>query len=80
MESEGFCYTCWETPDGYLTKDGVSGRELREGDSSGLSSVCTWRPMVLERVDESSAFVRCCVCGTWKTRAEDDLYGHSRLL
>ena len=41
-----------ERPDGNLLDDGVSGTECREGESSGLRSVCSCRPM-LETVEES---------------------------
>lgn len=46
-------HTCCDNPEGYLLEDGVSGTELRDGESSGFSRVCSWRPMVLETVEES---------------------------
>ena len=55
-DEEKFNHTCCEYPDGCRLEDGVSGTELREGDSSGLRSVCTLRLMLgllLETVDES---------------------------
>lgn len=52
-------HTCCEIPDGYRLDDGVFGTELRAGASSGLRSVCSWRPMgALETVDESITGVR----------------------
>jgi len=53
--NDGRVLDCCERPDGYLLDDGVSGTECREGESSGLRSVCNWSPMLLlETVDESS--------------------------
>jgi hypothetical protein len=56
--------TCCDKPDGYLLDDGVSGTELRDGESSGFRRVWSWRPMVAETADESSACVR-----SWSSRA-----------
>lgn len=44
--------TC-ESPDGYLAEEGVSGTELRDGESSALSMVCSCRPMLFDTVEES---------------------------
>lgn len=44
--------TC-ESPDGYLADEGVSGTELRDGESSALSMVCSCRPMLFDTVEES---------------------------
>jgi hypothetical protein len=44
--------TC-ESPDGYLAEEGVPGTELRDGESSALRMVCSWRPMLFDTVDES---------------------------
>jgi hypothetical protein len=38
-DGKEYYHTCCERPDGYLLDDGVSGTELRDGESSGLRSV-----------------------------------------
>jgi hypothetical protein len=58
----------------------VSGTELRDGNSWGLSSVWTWSPPFwLETVDESSTCQKE-VWEAWETRAGDSWLEHSRLL
>lgn len=52
-EGRAFGWATWERPEGYRAEDGVSGIELRDGDSSeGLRRVCNCRPMPWETVEE----------------------------
>ena len=39
--------------DGYLPDEGVSGTEIRDGESSALRMVCSCNPMVFETPEES---------------------------
>lgn len=47
----------WGVCDGWRADCGVSGMEFREGESSALRMVWSWRPVVLETPDECLLWV-----------------------
>ena len=60
----------WSDP---LAETGVSGTDIREGESSALRMVCSWSPVVCETPEESDRANVSHVCTTRPLHAKRDV-------